>query len=162
EAAGCFEQALAALGYLPETRQTLETGVDLRFDLRKALLPLGAMGRVSGALSDAERLAERLGDARRLGWTHIYRSHMLWLTGHSAEARRVGERAVTAAAREEPALWIAANYYSGIACIVTGEFAVAEQLFETVLEATRANLAREQFSPFGFPNAVDLARALPV
>ena len=163
EAAGCFEQALDALGYLPETRQTLETGVDLRLDLRMALLPLGAMERVSGALSDVERLAERLGDARRLGWTHIYRSHMLWLTGHSAEARRVGERAVTAAAAlDEPALWIAANYYSGIACMVTGEFASAERFFETVLEATRANLAREHFSPFGFPHAVDLDRALAV
>src|SRR5262249_57329276 len=112
EAAGCFEQALAALGYLPETRQTLETGVDLRLDLRMALLPLGAMERVSGALSDAERLAERLGDARRLGWTHIYRSHMLWLTGHSAEARRVGERAVTAAPPPGPAPPIAAAHQS--------------------------------------------------
>src|SRR5262249_44518497 len=114
EAAGCFEQALDALGYLPETRQTLETGVDLRLDLRLALLPLGAMERVSDALSDAERLAERLGDARRLAWTHTYRSHMFWLTGHSAEARGVGERAVTAAAAlDGPAPWSPAHCHSG-------------------------------------------------
>ena len=152
EAAGCFEHALQALGYLPETRQTLETGVDLRLDLRMALVPLGAMERVSGALIDAERLAERLGDVQRLGWTQIYRTHVLWLTGRSAEARRVGERAVaTAATVDQPPLWIAANYYSGIACVVTGEFTAAEAFFGTVLETTRADLAGERFGPFGFP-----------
>src|SRR5262249_59484355 len=50
----------------------------------------------------------------------------------------------------------------GIACVVTGEFAEAERSFETVLEATRADLAREHFSPVAFPRAVDLDRALAV
>ena len=41
EAVSCFEQALTALGHLPETRETREAAVDLRFDLRTALVSLG-------------------------------------------------------------------------------------------------------------------------
>ena len=37
EAASSFEQALTALGHLPEARETLELAIDLRFDLRTAL-----------------------------------------------------------------------------------------------------------------------------
>src|SRR5262249_26568463 len=42
ESAACFEQALTALGHLPESRQTMEQAIDLRFDLRNSLLPLGS------------------------------------------------------------------------------------------------------------------------
>ena len=47
EAVGYFEQALSALAHLPETRDTREQAIDLRFALRTALLPLGEHWRVS-------------------------------------------------------------------------------------------------------------------
>jgi predicted ATPase len=46
EAAGAFEQALAALAHLPEGRATVEQGIDLRFELRQALQALGEHQRV--------------------------------------------------------------------------------------------------------------------
>jgi predicted ATPase len=46
EAAGYFEQALSALAHLPETRDTREQAIDLRFALRNALGPSGDLGRV--------------------------------------------------------------------------------------------------------------------
>jgi tetratricopeptide (TPR) repeat protein len=67
EAVACFEQALAALTQLPERRDTLEQTIDLRFDLRNALLPLGEQARLFDHLCAAEALAERLGDDQRLG-----------------------------------------------------------------------------------------------
>jgi predicted ATPase len=39
-AARCFEDALTASKHLPVTRETQEKAIDLRFDLRNALLPL--------------------------------------------------------------------------------------------------------------------------
>ena len=48
EARGCFEQALVALQHLPEQQATWEQAIDLRFDLRNALLPLGEQGQVFG------------------------------------------------------------------------------------------------------------------
>jgi predicted ATPase len=68
EAVAYFEQALAALGHLPECRETLEIAIDLRFDLRNALYPLGERERVYAYLQEAEALAGALEDARRMGW----------------------------------------------------------------------------------------------
>ena len=45
EAVAYFEQALAALAHLPEPHETLAQAIDLRFDLRNALLPLDEQAR---------------------------------------------------------------------------------------------------------------------
>jgi class 3 adenylate cyclase len=62
EAVGSFEQMLTALTHLPESREMLEQAIDVRFDLRNALLPLAEFGRIEGYLREAERLARRLDD----------------------------------------------------------------------------------------------------
>jgi predicted ATPase len=48
EAVGYFEQALRAIQRLPDTGDTREQGVDLRFALRSALVPLGDSGAYPG------------------------------------------------------------------------------------------------------------------
>src|SRR5262249_26297632 len=67
EAVAYFEQALAALEHVPERHETLAQAIDLRFDLRNALLPLDEQARIFDHLRAAEALAERLGDPQRLG-----------------------------------------------------------------------------------------------
>jgi class 3 adenylate cyclase/tetratricopeptide (TPR) repeat protein len=67
EAVAYFEQALAALAHLPERHETLAQAIDLRFDLRNALLPLDEQARLLDHLRAAEPLAERLGDPQRFG-----------------------------------------------------------------------------------------------
>ncbi|MGH2627477.1 MAG: adenylate/guanylate cyclase domain-containing protein, partial [Anaerolineales bacterium] len=68
EALVCFEQALSVLQHLPESRSTMEQAIDLRFDLRNALLELGDHKPIVEYLRQAECLAQALGDQRRLGW----------------------------------------------------------------------------------------------
>src|SRR5262249_47977623 len=46
EAVAYFEQALTALQHLPEHRETLEQAVDLRLDIRNALIALGEWGAI--------------------------------------------------------------------------------------------------------------------
>src|SRR5262249_55172599 len=53
EAVTSFEQALAALAHLPERRDTIEQAIDLRCDLRNALLPLGDQARILDQLQAA-------------------------------------------------------------------------------------------------------------
>jgi predicted ATPase len=67
EAVAYFEQALAALEHLPERHEMLEQAMDLRLDLRNALLPLDEQARLFDHLRAAEPLAERLDDPQRLG-----------------------------------------------------------------------------------------------
>src|SRR5262249_18730341 len=61
EAVTCFEQALAAVGHLPESRDREEQGIDLRFGLRNSLWPLGQIERLFEHLEAATRMAESIG-----------------------------------------------------------------------------------------------------
>jgi class 3 adenylate cyclase/tetratricopeptide (TPR) repeat protein len=67
EAVACLDQALAALAHLPEDREALEEAIDLRLDLRTSLIPLTELSRTRAVLEEAARLADSIGDRRRLG-----------------------------------------------------------------------------------------------
>ena len=67
EAVVNYERALAAVETLPETHTTLEQGIDLRLELRNALLPLGEQDLEREHMERAEALAEALGDPHRQG-----------------------------------------------------------------------------------------------
>ena len=121
EAVKSFEQALHLLETLPETRERQEQAIDLRFDLRNALFPLGEFERDAGYLREAEGLARTLGDQRRLGQLSVYLCHNLWVTGHPREALKFGQRAQAIA---EPLgdvpLQVTGNLYLGAACLELG------------------------------------------
>src|SRR5262249_6993078 len=72
EAVWYFEQALATLTHLAETRDTREQAIDLRLALRSALWSLGDYGRVVEYLREAEALAEALDDRHRLGQASVF------------------------------------------------------------------------------------------
>ena len=67
EAAAGFEQALEALQHLPESRERTEQAIDLHLDASGALGHWAGGRRAPSMLDEAERLAETLGDERRLG-----------------------------------------------------------------------------------------------
>src|SRR5713101_5986604 len=93
EALAYFEQALTALTHLPETRETREQAIDVRFDLRNALFPLAEFGRIEGYLREAEILARTLDDQRRLGWVLTYMSGYHSATGgHATDVRTFAQR----------------------------------------------------------------------
>jgi DNA-binding NtrC family response regulator/tetratricopeptide (TPR) repeat protein len=98
EAVACYEQALTALRYLPEQRDTLAQAIDLRLALADALRALGEpVGRGFDALRQAETLAEALGDQRRLGRLYDSIGHHCWRMGAYEDAIAYGQRALTAA-----------------------------------------------------------------
>jgi DNA-binding NtrC family response regulator/tetratricopeptide (TPR) repeat protein len=132
EAAATLERALAALERLPESQQRTEQAIDLRFDLRTALLPLGEFARMIEHLREAERLAERLGDRRRLCQGALYAAgHLRLRMGNAAEARRASTRALELAeSLDDPSLRVAATAYLGQALYDGGEYAKAAELFE--------------------------------
>ena len=151
EAARYLEQALEALGHLPETAQTRETAIDVRLDLRVALLPLGREAVVR-YLREAEALATQLDDPRRLGWIWTYLCTDLLLTGDTLGALRVGERALELAERlDEFPLTIAASYYLAVVCLDAGSWRRAEGLFETIVRSLRDDPSRERFGLVGSP-----------
>jgi predicted ATPase len=67
DAAACFRQALSVLDHLPPSREAMEKGIDLRFQLTTANVTLTEFNGERARLHrEAERLAVDLGDDRRL------------------------------------------------------------------------------------------------
>jgi hypothetical protein len=67
----CFDAALTALRQLPESRDPMGQAIDLYFNLRTALAPLGEIERVLDCLRTAETLAEALGMRPLLAHCHL-------------------------------------------------------------------------------------------
>src|SRR5262249_33234708 len=123
EAVVAYEQALAALARLPETREAMEQGIDVRLALRNALWPLGRFESGFEHVQAAERLATALDDQRRLGWIAAYLSEHTRQTGHVADAPAFAHRALTIAQGvDDLQLAVAANYYLGTAYFVAGDY----------------------------------------
>ena len=91
EAADFFERAVAALRHLPQTRTTLELGVDLRIELRNALLPLAEVDRILAALQGMEPILETLGDKVRSARHAAFRCNHHFLIGEQRRAIEYGE-----------------------------------------------------------------------
>ena len=152
EAVNSFEQALHLLEALPETRERLEQAIDLRFDLRTSLHPLGEFERIVGYLREAEGLARKLDDQRRLGQLSVYMCHNLRETGHATEALAFGQKAqAIAESLGDVPLQVTGNLYFGVACLGTGDYRQAEELLRKVLQRLEGDLSRERFGLAGFP-----------
>jgi tetratricopeptide (TPR) repeat protein len=83
-----------SLAHLPESRDTLEQGIDLRMDLRTALLPLDEFRRLHDLLREAVPLAEALGDQRRLRRISDRLCHASWQMGNYKAAIEFGQQAL--------------------------------------------------------------------
>ena len=118
-----FDQARIALQELPESRERTEQVVDLCFEQRNALLPLGEFARLGGFVNEGRALAEELGDKRRLGWALAYQSHQQSVLGELAGSIEAGERACAIAeAVGDLGLRVVANHYLGQAlCSRSGD-----------------------------------------
>jgi class 3 adenylate cyclase len=152
EAARFFEQALRVLETLPETRETLKQAIDLRFDLKTSLIPLGQFERIVRYLREVESLAKRLDDQSRLCQFSVHMCQTLGLSGNPKDAIAFGQDAqVLAESLEDVPLQVAAAVFLGTACFSTLNFRLAEHHFLKVLQLLDGELSLEQFSLAGFP-----------
>ncbi len=152
EAVAAYEQALGALTQLPETRDTIELGIDLRFDLHSALIPVDELKRMLGYLREAERLAEAIGDQRRLGraWAHM--TYCFSWVGDSNSAVQCGERAlVVAAATGDRELESLTEFHLGRALFGSGAYRRALKCLTHTLDGLVGDHLYDRFGMPAFP-----------
>jgi class 3 adenylate cyclase/tetratricopeptide (TPR) repeat protein len=155
EAVSCFEQALEVLSGLPSDQGMLEQAVDVRFDLRTSLFPLGEADRVLHYLEEAGNLSNKLDDPLRRAWVSVYMCHYRWVTGQSAQARELGQRArALAESLDDFSLTITANYYLGLACLSAGDYSGAQTYLQENVALLEGDLVRERFGVAGYPAAM--------
>jgi tetratricopeptide (TPR) repeat protein len=164
EAVALLDQALAALGSLPETRPTLEQAFDIRLELRNALLPLGDAPAIRGHLREARVVAEGLGDRARQVRAASFLLGQFWMSDDPDAAVADGERAlVMAEALGDPELLVLMRTRLGEARHVRGDYRDAAALFGRNVAALTGDRAVERFGllqPPGVHSRVWLASSL--
>jgi len=151
EAVECFEQALEVLRHLPETQDTREQAIDLRFELRNALVPLAELRRVHDCLREAETLAMTLGDRQRLGRLYCYMASYYWVIGEPERAIASGQRAFSSG---EFALQIEANLFLGQAYCTMGEYRRAMEFLGRNVASLAGDLNHERFGIAALPSVM--------
>jgi class 3 adenylate cyclase/tetratricopeptide (TPR) repeat protein len=152
EAVTHLERALTALRRLPDSAGVAADDIDVRLELRNALLPLGDNQAIFAHLHAAEELASATGDERRLGWIQAYLTVCFGLRGDQDEAIARGRRALAlGTAAEDDGLGVMGRFFLGLASLCGGSLADAVQLFQQVVTTLAGARADERFGEPGPP-----------
>ena len=145
EAAARFEQAVNALSHLPTSPDLVAEAIDLRIDLRHALIAADAFEPISKHLIAAERDARALGDRARLGRVLALRANCHFNFAEygpgreacaQAEviARELGDRTVSATVR----------MYLGMFCHQSGDHATGAEHYRRFLREANEGVVGER------------------
>jgi tetratricopeptide (TPR) repeat protein len=155
EAVACFDQALVALAHLPECHGRTEQAIDLRFNLRSVLLPLGEHERIFHRLREAESLAQVLGDQQRLAQAAVYLTEHFRLMSDLDHALESGQRALSLASGQgDLGLQVLANFYMGCVSYDLGDYRRAIDFLRWNVASLEGDLIRERFGMTGLPSVL--------
>jgi tetratricopeptide (TPR) repeat protein len=154
EAVAFFEQALEMLEADGPRGPALTAAIDLVFELRASLAPLGEFTRTLDHLRRAATHAEALGDRRRLGWVWAYLTQSHYTLGEQAAAIRAAERALEVGrSLADQGLQIVAAFGLGQAHHVLGDHRAAQEHLRAALGAMDGTLSRERWGMAGLVSA---------
>jgi tetratricopeptide (TPR) repeat protein len=136
EAVTNYEQALDAIGYLPETPDTRLMALELRHLLGHVLSLQGEYPRSLALLGEAETLARRVDDRARLGQVLCAMSLVCRIQGDLDGAVAAGRQALEmVASLDDSTLQAEASYRLGQAYFVMGDFGQAAVVLRGNVEA---------------------------
>ena len=152
EAVTHLERALVALRQTPDSRERAVQDIDVRLELRNALLPLGDNERMLAHLHTAEGLASATGDDRRLGWILAYLTVCFTAAGNQDEALARGRKALgLSTAPGDDGLAVMARFFVGLASLCGGHLDHAVGFFQEVVNTLAGARAGDLFGEPGPP-----------
>lgn len=155
EAADFFQRALKMLAQLPESRATLEHAVDLRFELRNALIALSELERIRDCLEEIEAILARLGDKVRGARHAAFRCNHHFLAGEQRQAIQIGDAGLRLAQEcGDGALEGELLYRVGQCFHLLGENGRAIALLEKSVQLTDEHYERQRFELSVIPAVV--------
>jgi class 3 adenylate cyclase/tetratricopeptide (TPR) repeat protein len=153
EAVTYYEQALRVLRHLPDSRDRREQAIDVRLDLRTALIVLSDFGRLLDHLREAETLAEALHDRRRLGWVSAHLAVLFSQMGDQEQALASGQRALALAeALGDVVLQVRAMLQLGRIYYTLGDYRQAMEYPRRGMTYLEGDMLRERFGLVFLPS----------
>ncbi len=150
-----FESALAALDHLPDDEAHLIDKIDLRFEMRTALWPLGRHDELEKRLREAGDLAERAGDDARLANVHNFLTAHYWRAGEHARAIEHGEKGIALAERAgDFSVLFTTIQHLGLAINARGKFERQIEIHRRVAKELTGPPAYHRHGMAGYPAVI--------
>ncbi len=154
EAQGYFEDALVALKKLPREKARIEEEIDLRFNMRSALLPVGRNDEWGEWVRGAESLAREIDDDARLSNVFTYLSSLHWIHDQTGEAIQLGKKALTLAERTgDFSSQVATMLHLGIYYFTSGDYLKQVDFHQELRRRLTGEAGFEQHGLTSFPGA---------
>jgi predicted ATPase/class 3 adenylate cyclase len=150
-----LEAALEALKNLPRTRTHFEQEIDLRFNMRSALFPLGKHNDWADHIRKAELRAREISDNARLANCQNYLSAYYFIRGRHKEAIRVAEEALRLAELfGDFSAEVTIKYHLGIPLYYSGQIERALELHREVVKQLSGQATLERHGLSGVPSVL--------
>lgn len=155
EAQRYFEAALSALKNLPRERARIEQEIDLRFNIRSALFPLGRHDDWANHVREGEALAKEIGDKVRLAKAYYYLSSHHWFYHRHREAIELCEEGLgLAEAAGDLSVRITTMFHLGVPLLWMGEYERQVKLHREVAQTLSGAAAFERHGMAGLPSVL--------
>jgi class 3 adenylate cyclase/tetratricopeptide (TPR) repeat protein len=134
EAAQLYEQALAALDHLADDRDRRIAAMEIRGELRAALVPLHEFERILEILGPLEADAVLLDEPSWLGRASVWRGECWRVSGSHDRAIESGERglAIALSRQDDTALLRDASFHLGLTNLALGRYPETVACFRRV------------------------------
>ena len=163
-AVGWFERALAVLERQPRTPERIALAIDLRLELRYALIPLGHAARVLATLREAEALALEIDDQARLALIYSFLTNYYQVAGDPRQSIDYGQRALAfATTHGDLAAEVTATAFLASAYFTVGEYARTLEMGRRNIGLLQGERELQRFGMANLPSVytrLSLARAL--
>ncbi len=147
-----FSRAKQVLDNLGDGPDRIGLEIDLLFNLRNALQPLGDRKRIFEVLKQAEVLASEISDQHRGAWVQSYLTDHFWIVGEYENSILAGQRALqVATAAQDLRLNVITNLPLGLSHHTMGDYRDAISHFEDCVKAVDQSASSERFGLFVMP-----------
>ena len=153
EARQFFQTGLRALDHLPQSHANLQQAVDLRLDLRNSLYFLSEFDELHRCLREAESIAQRISDDRRLGRVINFLNSYYGLVGEHHRSIEFGTRGLRIN-RDDVELNTVTYYYMGLAYHHVGQYDQSVAFLRRALSVTQEE--RFKYERFGTANVLSV------
>jgi class 3 adenylate cyclase/tetratricopeptide (TPR) repeat protein len=153
EAREFFQTGLRALEHLPQSRATLQQAVDLRLELRNALYFLSDFDELLRCLREAESIAQRISDDRRLGRVINFLNSYYGIVGEHHRSIELGTRGLRINLNDVE-LNTVTHYYMGVAFHHMGRYDQSIDFLRRALSVTQEE--RFKYERFGTANVLSV------
>ncbi len=144
-----FEEALRCCELVPQTAETLESAIDISFDLRNVLYPLGEIQKDLDNLQRVEEWSRDFIAPERRARLSAYIARDMALLGRPDDSASAGYHALELARRaQDRELEILTNAYIGSAHYALGDFKQSARLLGSAIGALSQ---RYEHHTFGLP-----------